>query len=335
MKIIYTILKRLGYLVPTLFGLIILTFFIAYYIPANPEAAVAGPFADAAQIAKINEKYGFDQPVPVQLWRYLKRLVHGDLGESLYSHREISTEIFNRFPATLELVFFSLILSILFGIPVGVISAVKRNTLFDHVLRAITISGIALAVFWIGIEFQLLLGYKAKLFPITGRIQGPSPEGITGFYVLDSILTLNASALWGSLRSLALPILALGIGPFATIVRLTRAGVLNTLNSDYVIYERAMGFRRRVLIFKYVLRNALTSTISQIGLLFGYMLASGFVVERVFSWPGMGTFAVESILMMDYNAVLGVAIWTGIAYSVGNLMADILLIFVDPREISK
>ena len=335
MRIIYTVLQRIGYLIPTLLGLIILTFFIAYYIPANPAAAVAGPFADAEQIAKIKEKYAFDKPVTVQLWRYLNRLIKGDLGESLYTHRDISSEIFNRFPATLELVIFSLVFSIFLGIPVGVISAIKRNTLFDHLLRAVTISGIALAVFWIGIEFQLLFGYKAKLLPIAGRISGASPAHITGFYILDSILNWDPTTLFKVIRHLVLPVLTLSVGPFATIVRFTRAGVLNTLNSDYVIYERAMGFRRRVLIYKFILRNALTSTISQIGLLFGYLLASGFVVEMVFSWPGMGAFAVESILMMDYNAILGVAIWTGVAYSIGNLLADILLIFVDPREISK
>jgi len=335
MKAIYTILRRAVYLVPTLLGLIILTFFITYYIPANPAAAVAGPFADAETIAKITKKYGFDKPVTVQLGKYLRRLMNGELGESLYSHRDISSEIFDRFPITMELVLCSLVFSIGLGIPVGVICAIKRNTVFDHALRAITISGFALAVFWIGIEFQLLLGYKAGLLPIAGRTFGPPPANVTGSYILDSILTLDKTALFDTLRHLLLPTITLSIGPFATIVRFTRAGVLNTLNSDYVIYERAMGFRRRVLIYKFILRNAVTSTISQIGLLFGYLLAYSFVVERVFNWPGMGTFAVESILMMDYNAVLGVAIWTGVAYSIGNLLADILLIFVDPREIAK
>jgi len=335
MRVIYTILLRIGYLIPTLLGLVILTFFIAYYVPANPAAAAAGPFADAEIIAQITEKYGFDKPIPVQLWRYLKRLVRGDLGESLYSHRDISSEILRRFPATMELVLFSLLFSVVLGIPAGVVSAIKRNTLFDHLLRAVTIAGIALATFWIGIELQLIFGYKAGLLPIAGRLAGPSPEHITGFYLLDSILTRDWPAFYGTIRHLVLPVFTLSIGPFATIVRFTRAGVLNTLMSDYVTYERAMGLPRPLLIYKYILRNALISTVSQIGLLFGYMLASGFVVEMVFSWPGIGTFAVTSILMMDYNAVLGVAIWTGVAYSVGNLLADIAIIFIDPREVTR
>jgi peptide/nickel transport system permease protein len=335
MRLIYTITLRISFLIPTLLGLIILTFFIAYYVPANPAAAAAGPFADAETIARITEKYGFDKPVPVQLWRYLKRLAKGDLGESLYTHRDISTEILRRFPVTMELVFCALAVSVFLGIPAGVVSAIKRNTTFDHFLRAVTIAGIALATFWIGIEFQLLVGYKAKVLPIAGRFKGPPIDTITGFYLLDSILNWDERALWDTLRHLILPTVTLSIGPFATIVRFTRAGVLNTLTSDYVTYGRAMGLPRPLLVYKYVLRNALTSTVSQIGLLFGYLLASGFVVEMVFSWPGMGAFAVESILMMDYNAVLGVAIWTGVAYSAGNLVADILLIVIDPREIAQ
>jgi ABC-type dipeptide/oligopeptide/nickel transport system permease component len=334
MKIFYTIFQRMLYLVPTLLGLIILTFFIAYYVPANPAAAAAGPFADKETIAKIAEKYGFDKPIPVQLWRYLKRLAVGDLGESLYSHRDISQEILSRLPATLELVLCGLLLSIAVGIPIGVISAVQRNSLFDHLLRAITIAGVALATFWIGIEFQLLFGYQAGIFPIAGRFKGVVPDRITGFFILDSILNWDGQALLSTIRHLVLPTITLSVGPCATIVRFTRAGVLNALNSDYVLYERGMGLPHRMLIYKYVLRNAVTSTTAQIGLLFGFMLAGSFVVELVFSWPGVGAFAVESILMMDYNAVLGVAIWTAIAYSLGNLIADTLLILIDPREVA-
>lgn len=333
MRIIFTILQRMAHLIPTLLGLIIVTFLVAHYVPADPAAAIAGPFSDEETRAKIAERYGFDKPVHIQLWRYLKRLAMGDMGESFYSHREISHEIFNRFPATLELVLCGLVLSIAVGIPVGVLSAVKRNSALDHFLRGVTIAGVALATFWIGIEFQLLLAYKAKIAPLAGRLLGVSPpEHITGFYILDSIVTWDGEALINSLRHLILPTLTLSIGPCATIVRFTRAGVLNALNSDYVIYERGMGLSPRLLIYKYVLRNALTSTIAQVGLLFGFMLAGSFVVEMVFSWPGVGAFAVESVLMTDYNAVLGVAIYTALAYSLGNLMADVLLIFVDPRE---
>jgi peptide/nickel transport system permease protein len=333
-RIIYIILQRLLYFIPTLLGLIIITFFITYYVPADPAAAIAGPSADQETRDKISSKYGLDKPIHVQLWRYLNRLATGDLGESFYSHRDISNEILTRFPATLELVAFGLAFSIIVGIPVGVISAVKRNSTLDHLLRAVTITGVALATFWVGIELQLLLGYKTGLFPISGRFKGSMPHNITGFLILDSILALEGEALLKTILHLILPMITLSVGPCATIVRFTRAGVLNALNSDFVLYARGMGVPPRKIIYKYVLRNALISTTSQIGLLFGFMLAGSFVVEMVFSWPGVGAFAVESILMMDYNAILGVAIWTAIAYGLGNLIADILLNFLDPREVA-
>lgn len=313
----------------------ILVFLISNVVPADPAALAAGPFADQKQIEKIRQKYGFDKPLHVQLWNYMKRLSRGDLGESLYTHRPISWDIFNRFPATIELTLVSLFISIILGIPIGIFSAVRRNTWIDHVLRAITIAGLAIAAFWLAIELQLVFGYHLDLFPISGRITGSPPEHITGLYILDSILTWNGKALWSSLVHITLPAATLVFTAFATLVRFTRAGVINALNSDYVLYERAMGMPRSMLVYKYVLRNAVTSTITQIGLLFGYLLAGSVVIERVFSWPGMGAYAVESILMMDYAAVMGVALWTGVAYTMGNLCVDIILTFVDPREVTR
>lgn len=335
MRFIALLTKRLIYLVPTLFGLVILVFIIANIVPADPAALAAGPFADQKQIEKIRKKYGFDQPVHMQLWMYLKRLSRGDLGESLYTHRAISWDLFNRFPATLELTLVSLFMSVVLGIPIGILSAIRRNAWIDHVLRGITIAGLAIAAFWLGIELQLVFGYHLDLLPISGRITGARPEEITRLYILDSILTWNGRALWSSLVHITLPAAALVFTAFATLVRFTRAGVLNALNSDYVLYERAMGMPRNKLVYKYVLRNAVTSTVTQIGLLFGYLLAGSVVIERVFSWPGMGSFAVESILMMDYAAVLGVALWAGLAYSIGNLVVDIVLGFIDPREATR
>jgi peptide/nickel transport system permease protein len=226
-KILFTVAQRILYLIPTLLGLIIVTFFIAYYVPADPAATMAGPFADVETREKIAEKYGFDKPVHIQLWRYLKRLSTGDMGESFYSHRNVSDELLGRFPATLELVLCGMFFSIVLGIPVGVISAVKRNSVLDHFLRAVTIAGVALATFWIGIELQLLLGYKAKLTPIAGRLTGlPSPAHVTGFFIVDSILAWDGKTLLHTLHYLLLPTLTLSIGPCATIVRFTRAGVL-------------------------------------------------------------------------------------------------------------
>ena len=335
MRIIVFTFKRLILLVPTLLGIVIIVFFISHVIPADPAATVAGPFAGQKQIAQIRHIHGFDRPLYEQLWMYLVKLISGDLGASLFTRRPVAWEIRNRFHATLELALVSLFFSVILGIPIGIYTAINRNKWTDHLFRGITIAGLAIAAFWLGIMLQLFLGYRLNLLPIAGRISGDRPSTITGLYILDSILTLNGRAFFSSISHIILPAATLAFTAFATLVRFTRAGVLTALNSDYVLYEQSMGLPRPILIYKYILRNSLTATVSQIGLLFGVMLAGSVVIETVFSWPGLGAFTVNSITLMDYNAVLAVALWGGVAYTIGNLLVDIVLALIDPRGTTK
>lgn len=325
----------MAFLIPTLLGIVVLVFIVSHLIPADPAALVAGPFADQKQIAAIRQTYGFDRPLVVQFWRYLVQLSQGDLGESLFTRRPVVWEIKNRFPATMELALISLLWSIALGVPIGIYSALKRNRWVDHMIRGVTIAGLAVAVFWLGIMAQLLFGYRLDLLPVAGRITGNPPDSITGLYLVDSLLTHNGRAFTSAFQHLVLPAGTLTLTSFATLVRFTRAGVLNALNSDYVLYEQSMGLSRAMLVYKYVLRNSLAATVSQIGLMFGAMFAGSVVIERVFSWPGLGSFSVESIIVMDYNAVLAVALWSGIAYTLGNLLVDIMLAVIDPREVAR
>lgn len=332
MPILVLIVNRLLWFVPTVLGLIVLTFLISHVIPADPVAFVAGENATPEQIERLRQELGLDQPMHVQLWRYVSDMVQGDMGESLLTFRPISQDLALRLPATLELTFATVLVSIVVGIPLGVIAATHRNSLLDHVLRVVTVSGLAMASFWLAILLQLLFSMALEWTPLTGRAEGWGPEPHTGFFLIDSIIERDWESLGSSLQHMILPVATLAFPATATIVRFTRAGVLNAIHSNYVAYETAMGLPRAVIIWKYVLRNALIGTVTQIGLIFGILLAGAVVVEAVFDWPGLGLYAVQSILQSDYNAIMGFTVVIGVVFIIVNLLVDILQAMIDPRE---
>jgi peptide/nickel transport system permease protein len=251
---------------------------------------------------------------------------------SLYTLRPISEDLASRLPATLELTFVAVFVSALIGIPLGVISALERNSALDHVLRIITVSGLAIASFWLAILFQLLFAMELGWTPLQGRVAGWGPDVVTGFFLIDSLIMGDLETFWDVVSHMILPVMTLAFPALATIVRFTRAGVLEAINSNYVMYEEAMGLPRRVIVWKYVLRNALIGTVTQIGLIFGILIAGAVVVEAVFDWPGLGYYAVQSILQSDYNAIMGFTVVSGVIFIIVNLLVDIVHGFIDPRE---
>jgi peptide/nickel transport system permease protein len=295
-------------------------------------ALVAGETATPAQVEALRKQLGYDRPLPVQFVEYITRLVQGDMGTSIFTRRPIVEDLVHRLPATIELTLVAMAGSIFVGIPLGVLSAVWRNSFLDHALRVITVSGLAIASFWLGIMLQLLVAMRLGWTPLNGRLQGFPPRTITGFYLLDSVLTWDWATFGTAAQHLVLPAATLAFPALATLVRFTRAGVLDVMQSNFVLYERAMGLPRPVIVWKYILRSALTSTVTQIGLLFGILLAGAVVTEAVFDWPGIGTYAVNSILRSDYNAVMGFTVWAGAIFIVVNLLVDVALTLVDPRE---
>lgn len=332
MKFLVILTNRFIWFFPTVFGLMVITFVISHIIPADPIAAVIGENATPEQIAALRTKMGLDLPLPQQFFIYLKGVLQGDFGISLYTQRPISDDLFSRIPATMELTIVTIILATVIGIPLGVISAIYRNSLVDHVLRIVTVSGLAFASFWLAILFQLLFSMKLGITPLQGRVDGWGPDPITGFFIVDSILTGDLEMLGDVLSHMILPVLTLAYPAMATIVRFTRAGVLESINSNYVMYEEAMGFPSRLIIWKYVLRNALIGTVTQIGLIFGILIANSVVVESVFDWPGLGRYAVGSILQSDYNGIMGFTIVTGVIFVLINTFVDIAHGLIDPRE---
>jgi peptide/nickel transport system permease protein len=331
-KILFYLLKRILYFIPTLLGLLILVFLISRVIPADPAALVAGEMATAEQVRAIRHELGFGQPLYIQLGFYLKQLARGDLGKSLYSGRRVSRDLIDRFPATLELTLAAMLISVLFGMPLGIVSALRRNSLLDHTLRGFTVSGLAIASFWLGIMLQLLVSMWLGLTPLGARIGVAEPGFVTGLYILDSILTLNGSALLSSICHIALPSITLAFSSLATITRFIRSGVLDVIQKDFILYERAMGLPPKLVIYKYLLRNAVISTVTQIGLLFGLLLAGAVVIETVFDWPGLGLYAYQSIILSDYQAILGVTLLAGFVYVSVNLIVDLVLTLMDPRK---
>jgi peptide/nickel transport system permease protein len=332
MKRLAIILSRLIWLVPTLLGLIALVFTISHVIPADPVRVIAGEQATAEQIAALRTKLGFDRPLWEQFLAYIGKVAQGDLGMSLFSQRPIAEDLMARLPATLELGIAAVFLAVFVGVPLGVVSALFRNSPLDHAVRVVSVSGLAIASFWLAMELQLLFSMKLAWTPLSGRIDGFPPEPRSGFMTIDAIADRDWEALFSALRHLALPTLTLALPAAAQLVRLTRAGVLEVINSNHVLYQRAMGYPERVIVWKYVLRAAMTATVTQIGLIFGvYVLAGAIVVETVFDWPGIGLFAVNSILRSDYNGIVGFTIWAGLIFILVNLIVDLVHSFVDPR----
>lgn len=332
MKTLVLIVNRLIWFFPTVLGLLAIVFFISHVIPADPAAFVAGENATPETIAAIRARLGLDQPLHIQFVRYIEAILEGDMGRSIFTGRPVAEDLMSRLPATLELTIVTIVVASLIGIPLGVVSALKRNSWLDHALRVITIAGLAIASFWFAILLQLLFSMRLGITPLSGRIEGWGPEPITGFYVIDALILWDMEILWDALHHMILPVATLALPAAATIVRFTRAGVLNALESNYVLYETAMGYPRRLVIWKYVLRNALIGTVTQIGLIFGILLAGAVVVEAVFDWPGLGLFAVNAILSSDYNAVMGFTLIAGTMFIVVNLVVDILQGMIDPRE---
>jgi peptide/nickel transport system permease protein len=332
MRIFALVLRRLAWFVPTLLGLLAVTFVISRVIPADPVALLAGETATPAQVEALRRQLGFDRPLAVQFAGYVGRLVRGDMGTSLYTTRPIADDLASRLPATIELTLVAMAFSVVVGIPLGVVSALWRNSMLDHALRVVAVSGLAIASFWLGIMLQLLFAMRLGWAPLNGRLQGFPPRGVTGLYLVDAVLTADSAAFAAALGHLALPAATLAFPALATLVRFTRAGVLEVLQSNFVLYARAMGMPRSVIVWKYILRSALTSTVTQIGLLFGILLAGAVVTETVFDWPGIGTYAVNSIIRSDYNAVMGFTVWAGTIFLVVNLLVDIAHTVIDPRE---
>lgn len=331
--IVRLIVRRLIFLVFVLFGLSLITFTLSHLVPADPARMIAGPRASKSAVEKIRKDYGLDKPVPIQYINYVKGVVQLDFGKSFSSRKPVREDLKRYLPATIELGLYAFIIATAVGIPLGVASAVKRDTLIDHVARFVSISGLALPVFWLALVVQFVFFGKLGWLPDGQRlpVNVDPPRSITSLYTIDALLTGNWHVLKIAVEHLLMPVCVLAYGSLAVVTRMVRGGMLEVLNQDYIRTARAKGLGQSTVVTRHALKNALLPTVTSLGLQIGLLLSGAFLVEIVFSWPGIGRYAVKAIESVDYNAIMATTLIIALIFVLMNLVVDLAYLFLDPR----
>lgn len=325
---------RLLQAIPVIVGIIIVSFVLTRALPGDPAAYFAGPAADAASIEQIRSSMGLDRALPIQFMTYVQDLLRGDLGMSISTGQPVVHELSSRLPASLELTGFALLLSVAIAMPLGILAATRPNSWVDHLCRAVVTAGVSLPTFFTGLAliyiFYYLLGWAPS--PM-GRLDFLylSPPRVTGFYVIDALIARDLDTARAALAQLALPAITLGLFTLAPIARMTRAAMLQILEGEFIRTARAAGLPRRQVLFTYALRNAVLPVITTLGMVFSFALGANVLVEQVFSWPGIGSYAVEALVVSDYAAVQGFVLTMALLFVTLNLIIDIIYTLVDPR----
>jgi len=326
--------KRMMLVIPNLIGVVIITFLLTRALPGDPAAYFAGPAADKQAIEQIRVKLGLDKPLIIQFGRYVADLGHLNLGTSLTTGQPVLTELKNRLPASAELTLFGLILSMAIAVPLGILAAVKQGSWIDHACRVVATAGVSLPVFFTGLllvyAFYFRLGWSPAPLGRLDVFFSPPPQ-VTGFYLIDSLINRDPSTFRAALSQLLLPGLTLCIFSLAPIARMTRASMLAVLASDFVRTARASGLNNRTVILTYAFRNAMLPVVTTLGMVFSFLLGANVLVEKVFAWPGIGSYAVEALISSDFAPVQGFVLTMAILYVVLNLVIDVLYGAIDPR----
>ncbi len=326
--------RRLVHAVPSIVGVVVVTFLLTRALPGDPAVYFAGVAADEESIAEIRSQLGLDRGLLEQFGFYVRDLLHGDLGHSLNTGRPVLEEIAARLPASLELTLFALLFALGIAVPLGVLAAVRQDSWIDHLCRLVVTAGVSLPTFFTGLlliyVFYYLLGWAPS--PL-GRLDllYVDPPAVTGLYTVDSLLDGDLETFRAALAQLILPAITLGLFVLAPIARMTRASMLEALGSEFVTTARAHGLGRGTVLLTYAFRNALLPLLTTLGMVFSFMLGANVLVERVFSWPGIGSFAVDALVASDYAAVQGFVLVMAVLFVLLNLFIDILYTLTDPR----
>jgi peptide/nickel transport system permease protein len=328
------ILRRVMVALPSLVGVVVVTFLLTRALPGDPAAYFAGPAATKEAIEQVRVKLGLDRPLLLQFTGYVADLARGELGASLTTGQPVATEIRTRLPASAELTLLGLMLSVAVAVPLGILAATRPGSLVDHACRVVATAGVSLPVFFTGLILVYVFYYLAGIAPAPlGRLDifyNPPPQ-ITGFYLIDSAIAGDGGVLLASLKQLFLPALTLGIFSLAPIARMTRASMLAVLTSDFVRTARASGLAPFTVIVTYAFRNAMLPVVTTLGMVFSFLLGANVLVEKVFAWPGIGSYAVEALIASDFATVQGFVLTMALMYVALNLSIDILYGLIDPR----
>jgi len=326
--------KRLATVIPSLLGVIIVTFLLTRVLPGDTAAYFAGPAASAQAIEEVRKQLGLDKSLPEQFVRYVTDLAHGDLGKSLTTGQSVTADIAARLPASAELTLIGLIAAALMAVPLGVAAAVRQGSLIDHACRIVTTAGVSLPVFFTGLllayVFYYQLGWAAEPLGRLSFLYSPPPT-VTGFYLIDSLIARDFELFQAAAAQLVLPVVTLAIFSLAPIARMTRASMLSVLASDFVRTARASGLSWHTVIITYAFRNAMLPVVTTLGMVFSFLLGANVLVEKVFAWPGIGSYAVEALITSDFAPVQGFVLTMAVLYVLLNLAIDLLYGVIDPR----
>jgi peptide/nickel transport system permease protein len=329
------IARRIGALVVLSIGITFIAFALTQLVPGDPIRANLGQIAqsDPEVVAAFRHHYGLDKPLPVQYLKYLQNLVHGDLGESEQTHDAVRHDLAQFIPATAELALISMVIAVIVGVGLGVLAAVRRNRPTDHLLRLVSLGGISVPTFWLALICLYVFFFKLNWVPGGGRLDPGvlEPPHVTGLYTFDALVAGQWSTLWDAMRHLVLPSFVLALFNVGLLTRYTRSAVLEVIGEEYVQAARAKGLPERVVVLRHVLRAAMTSLVTVIGLAFANVMTGSVLIENIFAWPGIGQYAYHSATALDLPAIMGVSLFVAIVYIAINLIVDLLYGIIDPR----
>ena len=324
--------RRLIGAIPVLIGMSFLVFFLMQLAPGDPVTLLLGEDAEPHEIEEVTREWGLDQPIIVQYWQFISQAVRGNFGESMRYGEPVTQLVVERLPATVELALASMLVAIIIALPIGVYSAIKHNSLWDHSGMTVALVGISVPNFWLGIMLIFFLGGQLNWLPVAGRLTyGVNVVPVTNLVLVDALIAGDLAAFWDAIKHILLPAITLGTSFAAIITRISRSSVLEVIRQDYITTARAKGLSERTVIWKHTLRNALITIITILGLQLGALLSGSVITETVFSWPGIGSLLIQSITTRDYKLAQGVIFFFALVYFFVNLLVDLLYTWVDPR----